>query len=83
MASPMQVTPTGIVALLAACSTAALARMSILTVILAAAGAIDAAEVLIVQARRYHLERIEQRLEGVNHEVDEVRIARRLVQLAA
>lgn len=83
MARPMQVTPAGILLLLAACATAALARMNILTVLLAAAGAIDAAEVLIVQARRYHRERIEQRLEGVKHDVDAVRITLRLAQLAA
>jgi hypothetical protein len=83
MARPMQVTPAGIVALLAAGSTAVLARMSILTVLVAAAGAIDAAELLIVQARRYHRERVEQRLEGVKHDVDEVRTSLRLTQLAA
>ena len=81
MARPMNVTPAGIVMLLAACSTAALARMNILTVLLAAGGAIDAAELLIVQARRYHQERLEQRLEGVNHDVDQVRITLRFSQL--
>jgi membrane protein DedA with SNARE-associated domain len=82
MARSMQVTPAGIVVLLAACGTAALARLNILTVLLAAAGAINAAEVLIVQGRRYHRERIEQRLEGVKHDVDEVRITLRLTRLA-
>jgi TolA-binding protein len=81
MARPMQVTPAGIVLMLAACATAVLARMNLLTVLLAAAGAINAAEVLIVQARRYHQERLEQRLEGVNHEVDQVRITLRFSQL--
>jgi hypothetical protein len=78
MARPIQGTPAGIVALLAASATAALARMSILTVLVAAAGAIDAAELLIVQARRYHRERLEQRLEGVKHDVEEVRTGLRL-----
>lgn len=82
MASLMQVKLAGIVLLLAAYSTAALGRMSILTG-LAAAGAINAAEVLIIQARRYRRERVEQRLEHVDHDVDAARIARRLARLAA